>query len=275
MSASEYLRRKAAKTQYIVNTVKTTDSSMQTLKVKYAASRIFNTLSGGSIGTTLESGNLETSNGKAARAYAKNTGRPANSSDYTAYRASQGINDNAAASRGKFFTSGCLSDAVFPEPVAYDPASGVRLANTVATNSSTFIMDREFCYKTLPVAHNNGDKVVDKPKFVDNTISLNGYNQTACKTTSQNVPPANHSIKDDMPRNLHPPITGAKRSVPVVFGSNNVASYKAGAAIDNIRYIEKHHGNDLNVNPKRLVVPYQGSRVAVNRINVPRFGQIK
>ena len=266
MSASEYLRRKAAKTQYIVNTVKPTDSSMQTLKVKHAASRIFNTLSGGSIGTTLEADDLETSKGKPARAYAKHTGRPANSSDYTAYRGSQAINTNTAASRGKIFTSGCVSNAVFPEPVTF--TGGMRTANTVSTNASGVTSATATCYQTLPVAHNNGDKVVSTPQFVDNTISLNGYSQ-CCHPT------AIHSVKAETPLNIHPPITGAKRSVPVPLGDNNVPSYKAGAATPNIPYIEKHHGNDLNVNPAQLIKTYQGSRTAVNRINVPRFGNYK
>jgi len=272
MSASEYLRRKMAKSQFIVNTIRPTDSSMQTLKVKHAASQVF-ALGGDLKGTTLESSDLQTSGGKAVRSYVKQTGRPADASSFTAYRGSQAVRDDAASQRGKFFTEGCLSNAIFPEPVTF--TTGLRTATTVSTNSSTRVFSVATCHETLPLAHNNGDKVVDKPKFVDNTISLNGYNQTVCSTSSQNVPPANHSIKDVTPLNVRPPITGAKRSVPIPLGPNNVPSYKAGAALDNIPYVERHHGNDLNVNPKQVPIPYVGSRSAVNRINVPRFGNIK
>lgn len=273
MSASEYLRRRAAKTKFIVNTVRPTDSSLHTLRVKHSASLIFRTLNGGSVGTTQEAYDLGTSKGKAAKAYPKHTGRPANSSDYTAYRGSQALNTNAAASRGKIFTSGCLSNAAFPEPQTF--TGGLRTANTVSTNASGITRATATCHQTLPVAHNNGDKVVATPQFVDNTISLNGFNQLVCPTSSQNVPAANHSIKAVTPLNIRPPITGAKRSVPVPLGPNNIPSYKAGAATPNIPYIEGKHGNDLNVNPTRLIQPYQGSRVAVNRINVPRFGNYK
>jgi hypothetical protein len=273
MSASEYLRRKAAKTMYIINTVKSTDSSMQTLKIKHGAAQVF-ALGGNFKGTTLESGDLQTSGGKTVKSYVKNTGRPADSSSFTSYRGSQAIGDNKAAARGKLRSEGCLDSTEFPEPQTY-AGFGKRIANTVSTNSSTRTHAVATCNETLPDAHNNGDKVVDKPQFVDNTISLNGYNQLVCLTSSQNVPAANHSLKAVTPLNIHPSIVGAKRSVPIPLGPNNVPSYKAGAAIANIRYVERHHGNDSNVNPKQIPKRFQGSHLAVKGINVPRFGNIK
>jgi hypothetical protein len=271
MSASEYLRRKMAKTQFIVNTVRPTDSSMQTLKVKHAASKVF-ALGGDLKGTTLESGDLQTSRGKAVKSFVKQSGRSADSSSFTAYKGSQAIRDDGPSRRGKLTTEGCLSNTEFPEPQTF--TGGLRTATTVSTNSSTRVHTVATCHENHPFAHNNGDKVVDKPKFVDNTISLNGYNQVVCPTLSQNVPAANHSIKDVTPLNVRPTYrpTG---SVPVPLGLNNVPSYKAGAAIANIPYVERHHGNDLNVNPTQVPVPYKGSRSAVNRINVPRFGNYK
>lgn len=272
MSASEYLRRKMAKSQFIVNTVRPTDSSMQTLKVKHAAARVF-ALGGDIKGTTLESSDLQTSGGKSVRSYVKQTGRSADASSFTSFKAAFAIDNDAASRRGKLVTEGCLSNSVFPEPQTF--TTGLRTATTVSTNSSTRVHSVATCYETLPTAHNNGDKVVDKPKFVDNTISLNGYNQTVCSTLSQNVPAANHSIKDVTPLNVRPPITGAKRSIPIPLGPNNVPSYKAGAALDNIPYVERHHGNDIYVNPKQVPIAYVGNAPAVNRINVPRFGNVK
>jgi len=271
MSASEYLRRKMAKSQFIVNTVRPTDSSMQTLKVKHAAARVF-ALGGDIKGTTLESSDLQTSGGKAVKSYVKQTGRSADSSSFTSFKAAFAIDNDAASQRGKLVTEGCLSNSVFPEPATF--TSGLRSATTVSTNSSTRVFSVATCNETLPIAHNNGDKVVDKPKFVDNTISLNGYNQTVCSTLSQNVPAANHSIKDVTPLNVRPTYrpTG---SVPIPLGANNVPSYKAGAALDNIPYVERHHGNDIYVNPKQVPISYVGNPPAVNRINVPRFGNVK
>lgn len=264
MSASEYLRRKMAKSQFVVNTIKPTDSSMQTLKVKHAASRIFPSAGGLQIkGTTLESSDLHTSGGKAVRSYTKNTGHTADASSFTAYRGSQAVRDDAASQRGKLFTEGCLSNSQFPEPQFFN--GGQRTGVTVSTNASTRTHAIATCHESFAPAHNNGDKV-GPPEFVDNTVSLNGFTQ--CLT-------ANHSVKNVIPLNVRPPITGAKRSVPVPLGPNNVPSYKTGAAIANIPYIEGHHGNDLNVNPQRVPIAYVGSRPAVNRINVPRFGKVK
>ena len=47
--------------------------------------------------------------------------------------------------------------------------------------------------------------------------------------------------------------------------------YKAGAALRKIPYVEKHHGNDLNVNPKQPFVKYQipANSPAHLRINDP------
>jgi hypothetical protein len=264
MSASEYLRRKAAKTQYIVNTIKPTDSSMHTQKVRYAASRIFPSAGGMQIkGSTLESSDLQTSGGKAVKSYVKNTGRTADASSFTAYRGSQAIGDDAASRIGKMWTEGCLFESEFPEPQFF--SGGQRTGSTVSTNASTRTHAIATCHQSFPPAHNNGDKV-GPPEFVDNTVSLNGFTQ--CLT-------ANHSVKSVTPLNIRPPITGAKRSVPVSLGSNNNPSYKAGAAIANIPYVEGHHGNDLNVNPAQVPIAYVGSRPAVNRINVPRFGNVK
>jgi hypothetical protein len=45
------------------------------------------------------------------------------------------------------------------------------------------------------------------------------------------------------------------QSIRTTAGIND--NYKVGAATHNIPYVEKHHGNDLGVNPKRPFVKYQ------------------
>jgi len=152
--------------------------------------------------------------------------------------------------------------------------TGQRTAFTVSTNASSFIKQKLACANQLALMpHTSGQ--VGPPVFVDDTISLNGYSNCVQNETLR--PKAIHDIKAVVPYPTHPPrpsqaggqyaILGVPTTIPV--------QYKVGAPLRNIPYVEKHHGNDLNVNPKRAFVRYQGNGPAHNKINKPNFANVK
>ena len=109
---------------------------------------------------------------------------------------------------------------------------------------------------------------VGPPVFVDDTIRIPPVDPTICCPSN-----ANHEIKANVPfeRTTH----GPTKFSALGYQEGNDPPYKIGSLIPRPKYIEKHHGNDLLVNPKRLFVRYQGSALPVQRIDKPRFGDVK
>jgi hypothetical protein len=270
MSYAEYMRRKSAAATVILDTRKPTDSSMYTLKKRHMASTVF-PVNGGDIGSMIE-GSGRSGNSHQPLSYQKSTGRPKDSSDYTSYRGSQAIRNDAAYDRGRIEQTCGSGECVPRNPDFF--TTGQRTASTVSTNASSFIKQKLACTNQLALMpHTSGQ--VGPPVFVDNTISLNGYSNCVQNETLR--PKAIHDIKAEVPYPTHPPrpsqaggqyaILGVPTTIPV--------QYKAGAPLRNIPYVEKHHGNDLNVNPKQAFVRYQGNGPAHNKINKPNFANVK
>ena len=240
MSYSEYLSRKKHASPVILNTVKPTDSSMFTLKTRQMASRVF-AYNSNYIGTTLESNDGYNLKSHAPKSHVKSTGRPADSSSYTSHIGARAINNNSAETRGKILTNsndaGSYSKCVpIPAPVSH-------------LSASDFTRTQQCC------------EVPGIPLFVDNTIRLAEYDN--CERQRQ---PVIRVVKDKVqrlfvPRNCKTPV--------LPYQNGNAPPYKAGKAIANIPYIEKHHGNDLSVNPERPFVKYQGNGPPILKINNP------
>jgi hypothetical protein len=126
MSYTEYLRRKAAGSTVVLNTQKPTDASMFIMKKRQEASSIFRP-DGTQVGSMV-SGKDRSGNDHQPLSYVKQTGRPQSASDYTAYRGSQGIRDDAAYKRGRIEQS----PAVNNQDIPYIPFD-------IASNGSRFI----------------------------------------------------------------------------------------------------------------------------------------
>jgi hypothetical protein len=269
MSYTEYLRRKAAAEPVILNTKKFEDASMFTQKQRFAASRVF-ALNGADIGTTIEA-NDRSGNAHRPLAYQKQTGRPADASDYTAYLGSQGIRDDAAYKRGRITQtcSGCAPSVNFE---VYNPAvGGVRTPGMATTQASQITRAAEAC------PANRGDPISDQV-FVDTTIRLSAgvpdmvvkaANTTCC------APTAIHDTKDKSAYPQTPNRPSQAGGQYAIIGPNITSpddARKVGAAVMSFYppYVEKHHGNDLNVNPKQLFVKYNpGGLPAHLKINDP------
>jgi len=247
MSYTEYLRRKAAATPVIVNSIKPTDASVYTWKLRQQHSNIFVTNSTPK-GSTIGVG------GQGIRSYVKHTGRPADASAFTSYRGGQGIGNDAAARRGEMIL----------------PCTPMPLPPPTPKTGSQWTSEHMTAVKACePITEN-------PPVFVDNTISISGIN--TCSDGSRYAPGHNvnnnayHGVKAQVPHLMHPP-RNVKTSVliyqPVHTG------YKAGKALHKVPILRKQHGNDLRVNRVYPVVPFQGSPLPVKGINEPRQANVK
>jgi hypothetical protein len=289
MSYAEYLRNKAAASVKILNTKKPTDSSAYTLKVRQMASAVF-AVDGKPIGTTATA--MESPGSvNARRSYAKQNGKSADSSAYTNYKGGQAINNDSAANRGVIVQNGDPSLCNVPSgPQPYFNGCGVnnnglRVANTVSLSGSDFIRQQIAAQvSSNPIPHNAAGSKPAGPVFVDNTISLGGYNQcqVGCPSPAREL--ANHGKKDikapQPPYNPNPPSQANEAFAPMGMPVTQQPSYKAGAAI--VRRFPnydlggtKKHGNDFNVNPRRPVAPYVGNGPPHLRLNQPTFGNVK
>jgi len=247
MSYTEYLRRKAAGTQLVVNTVKPTDASVYTWKLRQQHSNIFVTNStpkGSTIGV----------NAQGIRSYVKQTGRPADASAFTSYRGSQGIGNDAAARRGEIRLPCTPMPAPLPTP------------KTGSQWTSDQMISEKAC---RPITEN-------PPVFVDTTISISGIN--TCNDGSRYPSGrsidnrAYHGVKAEAPHLLHPP-RNVKTSVLIYQPVNT--GYKAGRALRNIPVVRKQHGSITNDSHDFVFVPFQGSPLPVKGINEPRQGNVK
>lgn len=265
MSYTEYLRRKAAAEPAILNTKKFEDASMFTQKQKFKASQVFR-LNGADVGTTIEA-NDRSGNAHRPMSYQKQTGRPADASDYTAYLGSQGIRDDAAYNRGRLLTNSNDAGSI---------SACVPIAAPVAPKSaSDFTRTLEACPAT------RGDPISNQV-FVDTTIRLSAgvpdmvvedANTRCCVPTAIHPSPQNPKEVKAYPQTPNRPSQAGGQYA--LIGPNITSpddARKVGAAVMSFYppYVEKHHGNDLNVNPKRPFVKYKpGGLPAQLKINDP------
>ena len=265
MSYTEYLRRKAAAEPVILNTKKFEDASMFTQKQRLAASTVFR-LNGADIGTTIEA-NDRSGNAHRPMSYQKQTGRPADASDYTAFLGSQGIRDDAAYNRGRLLTNSNSAGSI---------SACVPIAAPIAPKSaSDFTRQVEAC----PAVR--GDAISNQV-FVDTTIRLSAgvpdmvvedSNTRCCVPVAIHPTPQNPKEKKAYPQTPNRPSQAGGQYA--LIGPNITSpddARKVGAAVMSYYppYVEKHHGNDLNVNPKRPFVKYKpGGLPAQLKINDP------
>jgi hypothetical protein len=275
MSYTEYLRRKAAAEPVILNTKKFEDASMFTQKQKFKASQVFR-LNGADIGTTIEA-NDRSGNAHRPMSYQKQTGRPADASDYTAYLGYLGVRDDAAYERGRITQacSGCAPSVNFE---VYS-GSGVRRPNMATTQASQVTRTIEAC----PSRRANGAAdPISNQVFVDTTIRLSAgvpdmvvenANTKCCVPAAIHPTPQNPKEVKAYPQTPNRPSQAGGQYA--LIGPNITSpddARKVGAAVMSYYppYVEKHHGNDLNVNPKRPFVKYKpGGLPAQLKINEP------
>jgi len=203
--------------------------------------------------------------------------------------------NSSSDSSGMTVTSGCFYDRKRDEPGPAG-ATGSIGANRIQKSAGDWVRLNKDCVASGGAAqpHQSSDEISSRPVFVDDTISLNtgtfrigtgsmgptgttGANQrsSGSNTDSSNCILANHSISDITPRaNWAPrPIKGAG-GIPVFVQPNPSDARKVGGLVpsDHLKYVEKHHGNDWGVNPRRVPVKYQipANAPAHLKINSPQ-----
>jgi hypothetical protein len=261
MSSSQYLRNKLASMPRVLNSKKPQDSSDITTKKRLSNSRFF-PINGQDKGTLREASDMSTSNGKAPISTQKQTGQPKDSSDFTAYRGAVGIDKDLAHRRGRLVD---CNSRILNQNVPQTFNTGQRNALTVANSGSDFVRQKLQCAQER-TPHTKGQ--VGPGVFVDDTIRIPTVDPT--KWCPSN---ANHDIKANVPfeKTTH----GPTKFTTLGYQEGNDPPYKAGALIARPKYIEKHRGNDLFVNPERPFVRYQGSELPVQRLDKPRHADIK
>jgi len=220
---------------------------------------------GSSYGTTVtfqdRSGNLHTST-----SYKKATGRPAAASDFTQYTGGQAIGRDVQgpqAPAGKLVfnsnSTGSLSACrTVGEPAPF--TGGAFAPNNVPMTGSGFLNNTKHC-KDLGMVEPHVANELGRSLAV---LNLRTYvpppNTDSCVS---GIPypcqRANHTHPADAPHkqpaNRNPALTGVQRFV-------SVASPDQVRKVGNFNprrpaYVEKHHGNDLSVNPRRVPTKFQ------------------
>lgn len=180
--------------------------------------------------------------------------------------------------------AGSLSGCAAVDEPKPQSEKGQMSANSIPRNASNNTKDIIQCKESLPEPHTGP---LAPPIFVDNTISVNGVFGSGMGNAGVPKDSNGNPIPDfRCPRvvHTHPAITrraawGPRPSKGAggLFVSS-IASpehpYKAGGIVpsDHLKYVEKHHGNDLLVNPRMYPkTPYQipDGTVAHLRINEP------
>ena len=247
MSYTEFLRSKKADRVKIIDTKPVRTASEITNARRLAASTVFalnNEAVKGSITTPIDfsQGGLH-----AARSYYKQGGggrRVGSASEFTAFSGSQAI--------------GGLVQAGLPPTRLVQQSNFILVSAPVSQGVSDYLRRDQGVKVSLGQQHNLEE--VTPPVFVDNTIRNTGSPATVTR-------PAIHEIKAKNAFAYVPnrpsqaegqyALKGDREPGKELGAVGGNPHYKAGAALKNIPYVEKHHGNDLGVNPKRQFVRYQ------------------
>jgi len=241
MSYTEYLRRKDAGSIKIVSTRENTDASTHTWKVKMASSTVFSR-DGSAIGVVNRPQDLKDDNLKQVLSYKKATGKNRDASQFSQCMAGAALSAALLPVNAKpdptVIINSCI---VIPPPVSY-------------LSSSDFTRNSTACQVANGQQHD--DATVTPPVFVDDTIRLS-VGIVPCATDSSHII---HNVKEEKAFPLHPARPSQAGGQYALIGASTTSpddARKVGAALRNIPYVEKHHGNDLGVNPKRPFVRYQ------------------
>jgi hypothetical protein len=267
MSYTEYLRRKADSSRKIIDyQPKKVDASQFIMQQRLAASSIFALGSReGVINNVSDPSNTgTTSNPKAPQGVTKvSGGRVPDASTFTAYAGAaaigKDINGVTTMRNTKYVLPANLPTGLCTNTFLNGPAAPKSAGDWVRSQAPC-VNDRE--------PHNPNE--VSPPLFVDNTIRLKHL--VGC--TTNEITDANHLHPAEVPHNTEYIARPVKSKIPVFTVPSPSDARKVGAYDykDHQKYVEKHHGNDLLVNPRRVPIRYRipGNPPAQLKINDPR-----
>lgn len=227
MSYTEYLRRKAAGSPVVIDRRTNTDASMYTMRQRHVASSVFFTSNRiGAINNTVD---VSTNPQKAVRSYVKETGRVPDASTFTSHSATWQL----PLVEGKITLDPCCVPTLGPAP----------------KSASDFTREATNCCSEPHTATELGPAL-----FVDNTIRLKHL--VGC--CDNDITKANHEHPAPTPfASWSPRPDKGAGGIPVYTVASPSDARKVGDFTPRkIPYVEKHHGNDLNVNPRSVPGPF-------------------
>lgn len=264
MSYTEFLRRKAAAAPKIIDTTVRSDASTITMRRRLQANaEFFTSTRQGVINNVADpSGTGTSSLLKAPTVTTKaNGGRIPDASTFTAFMGGSAINKDGGVFQpvrrlvANSNTAGSISTCVaISEPAPYT-GGGTYAANTVPQNASNRTNTLENCRQPSTEPHIQSE--LSAPLFVDDTIRLKHL--TSCCVNNNEIAQAIHTHPENVPHNTYQarPLKG-NGGIPVFTVASADDARKVGDHNPRkIPYVEKHHGNDLNVNPRRVPIKYQ------------------
>lgn len=292
------MRRKAAASPKVIDRRMNTDASFYTSIKKHTASTVF--AQGGSNealntrrGVITNTTDVTTDPQKAVRSYVKTSGGPTpDASLYTSFAASnQVMHDDRITIAANLPTQLCNGIYVngFKTMSNKDTTNAAfNFVTRVAANASTHTHDIAAEIDCCAEGRHDANEL-GPPLFVGDTFALNrslgvtltpiaapggGYlgNNRADITSCDSGCKPNHTHPADIPRALWSPRPEKGAGGIPVF---DVASPDDARKVGDYNpkkypYVEAKHGNDLNVNPRRVPIPYKPSIAPAHlRINDP------
>jgi hypothetical protein len=266
MSYTEYLRRKAAAAPKVIDTTVRSDASTITMRRRLQANREFFISSRQGVINNVSdpSGTGTSSLLKSPSVTTKvNGGYIPDASTFTAFVGGTAINNDGGVFQParRLIANSNSADSIslcvaIPEPTPYT-GSGTYTANMVPQNAGQRAMTLESCRQPSTEPHIQSE--LSGPLFVDDTIRLK--NLTSCCVNNNDIAQAIHTHPADVPHNDYQarPLKG-NGGIPVFTVSSPDDARKVGNynfPRNRHAYVERHHGNDLNVNPRRVPTKYQ------------------
>lgn len=270
MSYTEFLRRKAAAAPKIIDTTVRSDASTITMRRRLQANAEFFTSTRQGVITNVSdpSGTGTTSLLKSATVTTKTSGgRIPDASMFTAFVGGSAIGKDGGVFQPvqRYLTNSNDSGSISACVAISEPTP-----STVPKNASQFILEKQNCIQPSTEPHIQSE--LGGSLFVDDTIRLKHL--SACCVGGNEISKAIHTHPTDVPHNEYQarPLKG-NGGIPVFTVASPDDARKVGDHNPRkIPYVEKHHGNDLNVNPRRVPTKYQipADSPAHLKINEPK-----
>jgi hypothetical protein len=283
MSYTEYLNRKKAVAPVIVDTRPKMDASTYTRHQRVVAAAGNYSPTNGVINNPMDMNDSDTLATKRPLETSKASGgRVPDASVFTDYAAGLAASKDyrTGPPLGKVVLNGTLAGmtsisgcgAVISEPSPQ--TTGILAANQVQKGASDWIRLNKDCVASGRLAESHEPGMRGMPQFIDDTISLNtgslrigtgsfgttGSTVSSSNGSSSGCPPANHVHQSITPRaswSARPRKGAGGLVVPSIPRPDDARKVGGLVPSDHTKYVEKHHGNDFNVNPRRVPIPYQ------------------
>ena len=286
MSYTEYLRRKAAAAPVVVDMRPKLDASSYTRQQRLiSAGQSYNVTKAvigniddmatavsrdpGSVTARTQVSTIKTTAGNVPDASSRTDflGGQAILEARQTFKPTRVLMNSNSTSSGMAVTKGCV---VVPEPAPQ--TNGTIGANQVQKGAGDWVRLNGDCVGSGRAGEPHEPGMKGTPQFVDDTISVNGVfgigigNEGVVLDSNGKIvpkrqcPTANHVHDAIVPRagwQRRPDKGAGGLVVPSIPRPDDARKVGAPIPSDHLKYVEKHHGNDWGINPRRIPIKYQ------------------